>query len=88
METLPVLRKRSSLTGGEILACRGGRFLRRLPRNCHASKITVTALAETINQGYDQTNLSFAIRVYAFLHTPQRPESSAVSSITPNSSTK
>jgi len=35
----------------------------------------VTALAETINQGYDQTNLSFAIRVYAFLHTPQRPES-------------
>ena len=61
METLPVLRKRSSLTGGEILACR------------KRQKITVSALAETINQDYDQTNLSFAIRVYAFLHTPQRP---------------
>jgi predicted DNA-binding ribbon-helix-helix protein len=29
-------------------------------------KITVSALAETINQDYDQTDLLFAIRVYAF----------------------
>jgi predicted DNA-binding ribbon-helix-helix protein len=64
---VPVLRKRSSLTGGEITSVSlEDDFWDGIREIAKRQKITVSALAETINQDYDQTDLLFAIRVYAF----------------------
>ena len=67
METLPVLRKRSSIIRQRNTSVSlEDDFWDGFPRNCQAPKNYVSALAETINQDYDQTELSFAIHVYAF----------------------
>jgi predicted DNA-binding ribbon-helix-helix protein len=67
METLPVLRKRSSIIRQQNTSVSlEDDFWDGFREIAKRQKITVSALAETINQDYDQTNLSFAIRVYAF----------------------